>query len=122
MRQKTRIWASEESESRVLMGRVSQYLERRDIQVAIPGEREDPASLTVRVPGRAQRLEQDRVVRGWERPPGAPGHRCWTSASSTSCSVPVRDHVYMGTWAFFLYLETRAKRRQCRGPHNDGPG
>ena len=64
MRQKTRIWASEESESRVLMGRVSQYLERRDLQVAIPGEREDPASLSVRVRGRAQSLEQERDVQG----------------------------------------------------------
>ena len=46
------------------MGRVSQYLERRALQAAIPGEREDPSSLRVRVQGRAQRLEQERVVQG----------------------------------------------------------
>ena len=46
------------------MGRVSQYLERRALQAAIPGEREDPASLRVRVRGRAQSLEQERVVWG----------------------------------------------------------
>ena len=46
------------------MGRVSQYLERRALQAAIPGEREDPASLSVRVQGRAQSLEQKRVMQG----------------------------------------------------------
>ena len=46
------------------MGSVSQYLERRALQAAIPGEREDPGSLRVRVQGRAQRLEQERVVQG----------------------------------------------------------
>ena len=46
------------------MGRVSQYLERRALQAAIPREREDPASLRVRVQGRAQSLEQERDVRG----------------------------------------------------------
>ena len=46
------------------MGRVSQYLERRALQAAIPGKREDPASLSVRVQGRAQSLEQERVVWG----------------------------------------------------------
>ena len=46
------------------MGSVSQYLERRALQAAIPRKREDPASLSVRVQGRAQRLEQERVVQG----------------------------------------------------------
>ena len=46
------------------MGRVSQYLERRALQAAIPGEREDPASLRVRVRGRAQSLEQERDMQG----------------------------------------------------------
>ena len=46
------------------MGRVSQYLERRAIQAAIPREREDPASLSVRVQGRAQSLEQERDMQG----------------------------------------------------------
>ena len=53
------------------MGRVSQNLEWRALQAAIPGEREDPASLSVRVQGRAQSLEQERGVRGWERPLGS---------------------------------------------------
>ena len=78
------------------MGRVSQYLERRALQAAIPREREDPASLRVRVQGRAQSLEQERNVRGVREAPGAPGHRSWASASSTSCSVPVRDPGHMG--------------------------
>ena len=51
------------------MGRVSQYLERRALQAAIPGEREDPASLRVRVRGRAQSLEQERVVWGVGKAP-----------------------------------------------------
>ena len=46
------------------MGSVSQYLERRALQAAIPGKREDPASLSVRVQGRAQSLEQKRVMQG----------------------------------------------------------
>ena len=117
-----RVWASEESESRILMGRVSQYLERRALQAAIPGKREEPASLSVWVQGRAQSLEQERDMQGVGEAPGAPGHRSWASASSTSCSVPLRDPVYLGTWAFCLYLETRQKKRQFRGPHNDGPG
>ena len=45
------------------MGRLSQYLERRALQAAIPREREDPASLRVRVQGRAQSLEQERNMR-----------------------------------------------------------
>ena len=51
------------------MGRVSQYLERRALQAAIPREREDPASLRVRVQGRAQSLEQERNLRGGKRGP-----------------------------------------------------
>ena len=46
------------------MGRVSQYLERRALQAAIPGEREEPASLSVWVQGRAQSLEQERDMQG----------------------------------------------------------
>ena len=46
------------------MGRVSQYLEKRALEAAIPREREDPASLRVRVQGRAQSLEQERNVGG----------------------------------------------------------
>ena len=46
------------------MGSVSQYLERRALQAAIPGKREDPASLSVRVQGRAQSLEQERDMQG----------------------------------------------------------
>ena len=46
------------------MGRVSQYLERSALQAAIPGEREDTASLSVRVQGRAQSLELERDMQG----------------------------------------------------------
>ena len=46
------------------MWRVSQYLERSALQAAIPGEREDPAALSVRVQGRAQSLEQERDMQG----------------------------------------------------------
>ena len=46
------------------MGRASQYLERRALQAAIPGKREDPASLSVWVQGRAQSLEQERDMQG----------------------------------------------------------
>ena len=119
MRQKTRIWASEECERRVLLGRPSQYLERR---AAIPRERKDPASLRVRVEAEHKAWSRTEKCGGRERPPGAPGLRCWTSASSASCSVPVRDPVYLGTWAFCLDLETRQKGRQFHGPHKDAPG
>ena len=116
MRQKTRIWANEECERHVLMGRVSQYLERRG---AIPRERKDPASLSVRVEAEHKAWHRRGMCGGRGRPPGAPGLRCWTSASSSSCSVPVRDPVYLGTWAFYLDLETREKGRQFHGPHKD---
>ena len=53
------------------MWRVSQYLERSALQAAIPGEREDTASLSVRVQGRARSLKQERDVWGWERPLGS---------------------------------------------------
>ena len=46
------------------MGRASQYLERRALQAAISGKREDPASLSVWVQGRAQSLEQERDMQG----------------------------------------------------------
>ena len=73
MRQKTRIWASEECERRVLLGRVSQYLERR---AAIPGERKDPASLRVRVQTEHKAWSRTGMCGGWERSPGAPWLRC----------------------------------------------
>ena len=46
------------------MWRVSQYLERSALQAAIPGEREDTASLSVRVQGTAQSLELERDMQG----------------------------------------------------------
>ena len=58
------------------MGSVSQYLERRALQAAIPGKREDPASLSVRVQGRAQSLEQKRVMQGVGEAP-------WSSRAQT---------------------------------------
>ena len=51
------------------MGRVSQYLEKTALWAAIHRESEDPASLSVRVQGRAQRLEQERDVRGVREAP-----------------------------------------------------
>ena len=69
VRQKMRIWASEESDSRILMGRVSQHLEKTALWAAIHRESEDPASLSVKVQGRAQRLEQERDVRGVREAP-----------------------------------------------------
>ena len=66
MRQKTRIWANEECERHVLMGRVSQYLERRG---AIPRERKDPASLRVRVEAEHKAWHRRGMCGGQERPP-----------------------------------------------------
>ena len=95
------------------MGRLSQCLERRALQTAIPGEREAPSLPKGQGSGQSTKpgAGEGRVGGGWERPPGAPEHRCWTSASLTSCSVPVRDPVCLGTWAFCLYLETREKEK-----------
>ena len=104
------------------MGKVSQFPERWAPQAEFPGEREDPVSLSVRVQVEHKAWSRTGMCGGQERPPGAPGLRCWTSASSSSCSVPVRDPVYLGSWAFCLYLETREKGRQFHGPHKDGPG
>ena len=107
------------------MGRVSQYLERSALQAAIPGEREDTASLSVRVQGRAQSLELERDMQGvGEAPWGSRTQLldfCFLDILLSTCEGPcVSGH--MGILLVCLYLETRAKRRQCRGPHNDGPG
>ena len=94
------------------MGRVSQNLEWRALQAAIPGEREDPASLSVRVQGRAQSLEQERGVRGWERPLGSRAQMlsfCFLNILPRTCET-----LYLGTWRFCLYLE---KRSQFHGSH-----
>ena len=56
-------------------------------------------------------------MRGMGDAPGAAGLRCWPSASSSSCPGPGRDPVYLGTWAFCLYLETREKGRQFHESH-----
>ena len=94
------------------MGRLSQCLERRALQTAIPGEREAPSLPKGQGSGQSTKPGAgEGRVGGWERPPRAPEHRCWTSASLTSCSVPVRDPVCLGTWAFCLYLETREKEK-----------
>lgn len=77
------------------MGRVSQDLERRAPQAAIPGEREDPASLRVRVQGGAQSLEQERDAGGRRGPLGLQG----TDAGLRLPRHPaqyLRDTVYLG--------------------------
>lgn len=87
-------------------------------QGAVPEKGRHPASLSVWVQGRSTNLEQEWDMQGvGEAPPRSPGHRCWTSASSSSCQVSVRDCVYLGTAGFCLYLETREKRSYYQWPH-----
>lgn len=81
MREKGRTWASDESESHVLMGRVFQYLEERGFSGAFPEKGVYPASKCL---GSGQEYKPGAGVghaRGGEAPPRYPGHRCWTSAS-----------------------------------------
>ena len=74
-----------------------------------------PGSLRVRVQGRAQSLvsaEQERGVRGWERPLGSRAQMvsfCFLNILPRTCET-----LYLGTWRFCLYLE---KRSQFHGSH-----
>ena len=89
-----------------------------------PEKGRHPASLSVRVQGRVQSLEQEQDMQGAGEasPLQVSRHRCWASASSSSCQVPVMGPVYLGAAGFCLYLETREKRSYNQWPHKDGPG
>ena len=65
------------------MGRVSQYLKRSALQAAIPREREDTASLSVRVQGRAQ---------GWSRRGSCGGGRGPLGLQGTAAGLLLPRH------------------------------
>ena len=44
-----------------------------------------------------------------EAPPRSPGHRCWTSASSSFCQVSVRDSVSGHSRILFVFGDQREK-------------